>query len=79
MAHTQDRTIAVWDMESPKNIVLRRVLTNSGFVNEVEFDDRYIVSGSGDKIIRVGSANEFKCNSNSMRVYVFPLRYLHCN
>lgn len=50
----QDRTIAVWDMKSPSDIVLRRVLVgHRAAVNVVDFDDRYIVSASGDRTIKV--------------------------
>ena len=50
----QDRTIAVWDMKTPKDIVLRRVLVgHRAAVNVVDFDDRYIVSASGDRTIKV--------------------------
>ena len=53
--HTQDRTIAVWDMRNSKDIVLRRVLVgHRAAVNVVDFDDRYIVSASGDRTIKVG-------------------------
>lgn len=52
--HPQDRTIAVWDMKSPNDIVLRRVLVgHRAAVNVVDFDDRYIVSASGDRTIKV--------------------------
>ena len=52
----QDRTIAVWDMKSPKDIVLRRVLVgHRAAVNVVDFDDRYIVSASGDRTIKVST------------------------
>ena len=50
----QDRTIAVWDMKTPKDIVLRRVLVgHRAAVNVVDFDDRYIVSASGDRTIKL--------------------------
>ena len=50
----QDRTIAVWDMRAPHDIVLRRVLVgHRAAVNVVDFDDRYIVSASGDRTIKV--------------------------
>ena len=43
-------------MKSPKDIVLRTVLVgHRAAVNVVEFDEKYIVSGSGDKTIRVCS------------------------
>ena len=52
--HGQDRTIAVWDMKSPKDIVLRRVLVgHRAAVNVVDFDEKYIVSASGDRTIKV--------------------------
>jgi len=50
----QDRTIAVWDMKTPKDVVLRRVLVgHRAAVNVVDFDERYIVSASGDRTIKV--------------------------
>ena len=53
--YPQDRTIAVWDMKSPKDIVLRRVLVgHRAAVNVVDFDEKYIVSASGDRTIKVG-------------------------
>lgn len=41
-------------MKTPKDIVLRRVLVgHRAAVNVVDFDDRYIVSASGDRTIKV--------------------------
>ena len=52
---SKDRSIAVWDMHSPTNIILRRVLVgHRAAVNVVDFDDKYIVSASGDRTIKVG-------------------------
>ena len=46
----------VWDMVSPTEINLRRVLVgHRAAVNVVDFDDKYIVSASGDRTIKVGS------------------------
>ena len=54
--YTQDHTIAVLDIKSPKDIVLRRVLVgHRAAVNVVDFDEKYIVSGSGDRTIKVCS------------------------
>jgi F-box and WD-40 domain protein 1/11 len=51
---SKDRTIAVWDMHSPFDITLRRVLVgHRAAVNVVDFDDKYIVSASGDRTIKV--------------------------
>ncbi|VDK65740.1 unnamed protein product [Cylicostephanus goldi] len=51
---SKDRSIAVWDMVSPREINLRRVLVgHRAAVNVVDFDDRYIVSASGDRTIKV--------------------------
>ena len=51
----QDCTIAVWDIKSPSEIVLQRVLTGHiAGVIAIDFDERYIVSGSGDMTIKVG-------------------------
>lgn len=50
----QDRSIAVWDMVSPAEINLRRVLVgHRAAVNVVDFDEKYIVSASGDRTIKV--------------------------
>ena len=46
--------MAVWDIEPPNSIVLRSVLIgHQAAVNVVDFDDRYIVSASGDRKIKV--------------------------
>ena len=42
---SKDRSIAVWDMISPNEINLRRVLVgHRAAVNVVDFDEKYIVS-----------------------------------
>lgn len=54
---SKDRSIAVWDMASPTDISLRRVLVgHRAAVNVVDFDDKYIVSASGDRTIKVRRA-----------------------
>lgn len=54
---SKDRSIAVWDMASPTDISLRRVLVgHRAAVNVVDFDDKYIVSASGDRTIKVTGA-----------------------
>uniref|UniRef100_A0A8C4QN38 Beta-transducin repeat containing E3 ubiquitin protein ligase n=1 Tax=Eptatretus burgeri TaxID=7764 RepID=A0A8C4QN38_EPTBU len=51
---SKDRSIAVWDLASPTDISLRRVLVgHRAAVNVVDFDDKYIVSASGDRTIKV--------------------------
>lgn len=51
---SKDRSIAVWDMVSPQEINLRRVLVgHRAAVNVVDFDQTYIVSASGDRTIKV--------------------------
>ena len=51
-------------MKSPKDIVLRRVLVgHRAAVNVVDFDEKYIVSASGDRTIKV-----FKRGSTVMQV-----------
>lgn len=60
---SKDRSIAVWDMASPTDISLRRVLVgHRAAVNVVDFDDKYIVSASGDRTIKVtgDSFSEFR-------------------
>ncbi|UJR26078.1 hypothetical protein I4U23_007424 [Adineta vaga] len=51
---SKDRSIAVWQMNSPADITIRRVLVgHRAAVNVVDFDDKYIVSASGDRTIKV--------------------------
>ena len=51
---SKDRTIAVWDLNSATDITLRRVLVgHRAAVNVVDFDDKYIVSASGDGSVKV--------------------------
>uniref|UniRef100_A0A8C7BHX8 D domain-containing protein n=1 Tax=Neovison vison TaxID=452646 RepID=A0A8C7BHX8_NEOVI len=51
---SKDRSTAVWDMASPTDITLWRVLVgHRAAVNVVDFDDKYIVSASGDRTIKV--------------------------
>lgn len=57
---SKDRSIAVWDMASPTDITLRRVLVgHRAAVNVVDFDDKYIVSASGDRTIKVSCFRGF--------------------
>lgn len=70
----QDRSIAVWDLQSPSDITLRRVLVgHRAAVNVVDFDDKYIVSASGDRTIKVSFerfqfsfSDEYKLNQKSI-------------
>ncbi|CAF3272645.1 unnamed protein product [Rotaria socialis] len=51
---SKDRSIAVWQMNSPTDITIRRVLVgHRAAVNVVDFDEKYIVSASGDRTIKV--------------------------
>ena len=46
-------------MRAPTDINLRRVLVgHRAAVNVVDFDDKYIVSASGDRTIKVGVIGE---------------------
>jgi len=52
--HGQDNTVAVWDMISPMDIFLRKVLEgHTESVYAVDLDEKYIVSGSYDKTMKV--------------------------
>ena len=52
--HVQDRTVVVWEMISPMDITLRKVLKgHTGPVYAVDFDEKYIISGSTDRTIKV--------------------------
>ena len=57
--HGQDNTVAVWDMFSPVDIFLKKVLEgHTGSVYAVDFDEKYIVSGSDDETIKVCEKGE---------------------
>lgn len=74
----QDRSIAVWDMTSPKEITLRRVLVgHRAAVNVVDFDEKYIVSASGDRTIKVWSTSscEFIRTLNGHKRGIACLQY----
>ena len=74
----QDRSIAVWDMHSPTDITLRRVLVgHRAAVNVVDFDTRYIVSASGDRTIKVWctSTCEFVRTLNGHKRGIACLQY----
>ena len=55
--HVQDDvggTVAVWEMNSPTDIILRKEMKgHTSGVNAVDFDEMYIVSGSADRTIKV--------------------------
>ena len=52
----QDRNIAVWKIHSPMNFELREILSgHRAAVNVVDFDDKFIVSASGDRQLRVST------------------------
>lgn len=72
----QDRSIAVWDMQSPTDINLRRVLVgHRAAVNVVDFDDKYIVSASGDRTIKVCNAYHSTTFKSMTTLNVFAYFY----
>ena len=81
----QDRSIAVWDMQSPTEINLRRVLVgHRAAVNVVDFDEKYIVSASGDRTIKVRNLSIITLNvckrikSSIMQFDKSFCPYIHC-
>ncbi|KAI4536091.1 hypothetical protein MG293_013483 [Ovis ammon polii] len=75
---SKDRSIAVWDMASATDITLRRVLvSHRAAVNVVDFDDKYIVSASGDRTINVWSTStcEFVRTLNGHKRGIACLQY----
>merc|ERR1711962_1329340 len=75
---SKDRSIAVWDMISPSEINLRRVLVgHRAAVNVVDFDEKYIVSASGDRTIKVWNTSscEFVRTLNGHKRGIACLQY----
>lgn len=75
---SQDRSIAVWDMTSQTEIALRRVLVgHRAAVNVVDFDEKYIVSASGDRTIKVWNTSncEFVRTLNGHKRGIACLQY----
>ena len=75
---SKDRQIIVWDMHSPTDIQLKRALNgHRAAVNVVDFDQRYIVSASGDRTIKVWltSNGEFVRTLNGHKRGIACLQY----
>lgn len=44
----------MWDINTPSDILIRKAIVgHTASVNVVEFDKKYIISGSGDKTLKV--------------------------
>lgn len=55
---SKDKTLSVWDLKDKCDFVMRGVLDgHRAAVNVVDFDERYVVSGSGDRVIKVWRTN----------------------
>lgn len=68
----------MWDMTSPTEIALRRVLVgHRAAVNVVDFDEKYIVSASGDRTIKVWNTStcEFVRTLNGHKRGIACLQY----
>jgi WD40 repeat protein len=75
---SKDKSICVWDMTSPTDINLRRVLVrHTSTVNVVDFDEKHIVSASGDRTIKVWNTSncEFVRSLNGHERGIACLQY----
>ena len=56
---SKDKTLSIWDLNGKDNFVLRgNLIGHRAAVNVVDFDERYTVSGSGDRLIKVWNTND---------------------
>lgn len=69
---SKDRSIAVWQMNSSTDITIKRVLVgHRAAVNVVDFDDKYIVSASGDRTIKVWVKQEIESHDDHSFILFF--------
>ena len=72
---SKDRSIAVWQMNSSTDVTIRRVLVgHRAAVNVVDFDEKYIVSASGDRTIKVWVSLTYLRSMKFLTVFLFRTR-----
>ncbi|KII65815.1 F-box/WD repeat-containing protein 11 [Thelohanellus kitauei] len=61
VSSSKDKTLAVWKLKNEKFELQACLKGHHAAVNAVEFDDKYIVSASGDTKVRIWSWENYQC------------------